>query len=106
MARLILSLKGVVQREYQLNKERMTIGRKPDNDIQIDNVVVSGEHALITTTLDDSFLEDLGSTNSTYVNGKPIKKHEKHALRNGDVVGLGNHELKYHATTDEDFEKR
>jgi pSer/pThr/pTyr-binding forkhead associated (FHA) protein len=106
MAKLVLSLNGVVQREYQLNKERMTVGRKPDNDIQIDNLAVSGKHALIITILDDSFLEDLGSTNGTYVNGKLIKKH---ALRDGDVIGVGKHELKYvneHATADdEEFEK-
>lgn len=106
MAKLVLSLNGVVQREFVLNKERMTVGRKPDNDIQIDNLAVSGKHALIITILDDSFLEDLGSTNGTYVNGKLIKKH---ALRNGDVVGVGKHELKYvneHATADdEEFEK-
>ena len=106
MAKLVLSLNGVVQREHQLNKERMTVGRKPDNDIQIDNLAVSGKHALIITILDDSFLEDLGSTNGTYVNGKLIKKH---ALRDGDVVGVGKHELKYvneHATADdEEFEK-
>lgn len=106
MAKLVLSLNGVVQREFVLNRERMTVGRKPDNDIQIDNLAVSGKHALIITILDDSFLEDLGSTNGTYVNGKLIKKH---ALRNGDVVGIGKHELKYvneHATADdEEFEK-
>ena len=106
MAKLVLSMNGVVQGEYQLGKERITIGRKPDNDIQIDNLAVSGKHALIITILDDSFLEDLGSTNGTYVNGKLVKKH---ALRNGDVVGLGKHELKYineHATADdEEFEK-
>ncbi|MBI4696658.1 MAG: FHA domain-containing protein [Gammaproteobacteria bacterium] len=106
MAKLVLSLNGAVQGEFLLNKERMTIGRKPDNDIQIDNLAVSGKHALIITILDDSFLEDLGSTNGTYVNGKLIKKH---ALRDGDVVGIGKHELKYvneHATADdEEFEK-
>ncbi len=106
MGKLVLSLNGAVQGEFQLNKERMTIGRKPDNDIQIDNLAVSGKHALIITILDDSFLEDLGSTNGTYVNGKLIKKH---ALRDGDVVGIGKHELKYineHATADdEEFEK-
>jgi pSer/pThr/pTyr-binding forkhead associated (FHA) protein len=106
MAKLVLSLNGVVQGEYPLNKERMTIGRKPDNDIQVDNLAVSGKHALVITILDDSFLEDLGSTNGTYVNGKLIKKH---ALRDGDVVGIGKHELKYvneHATADdEEFEK-
>lgn len=106
MAKLVLSLNGVVQNEYELTKERVTIGRKPDNDIQIDNLAVSGKHALIITILDDSFLEDLGSTNGTYVNGKLIKKH---ALKNGDVIGIGKHELKYvneHASAeDEDFEK-
>ena len=106
MAKLVLSLNGVVQGEYDLSKERLTIGRKPDNDIQIDNLAVSGKHALVITILDDSFLEDLGSTNGTYVNGKLIKKH---ALKDGDVIAIGKHELKYvneHATADDDeFEK-
>ena len=106
MAKMVLSMNGAVQGEFQLEKERVSIGRKPDNDIQIDNLAVSGKHALIITILDDSFLEDLGSTNGTYVNGKLVKKH---ALRNGDVIGLGKHELKYvneHATADdEEFEK-
>ncbi|MEX2515811.1 MAG: FHA domain-containing protein [Gammaproteobacteria bacterium] len=106
MGKLVLSMNGVVQGEYELDKERVTIGRKPDNDIQIDNLAVSGKHSLIITVLDDSFLEDLGSTNGTYVNGKLIKKH---ALKNGDVIAIGKHELKYvneHATEDDDeFEK-
>ena len=106
MAKLVLSLNGAVQGEFSLGKERVSIGRKPDNDIQVDNLAVSGKHALVITILDDSFLEDLGSTNGTYVNGKLIKKH---ALRDGDVIGIGKHELKYvneHATADdEDFEK-
>ncbi|MGB1882470.1 MAG: FHA domain-containing protein [Gammaproteobacteria bacterium] len=106
MAKMVLSMNGAVQGEFPLDKERISIGRKPDNDIQIDNLAVSGKHALIITILDDSFLEDLGSTNGTYVNGKLVKKH---ALRNGDVIGLGKHELKYvndHATADdEEFEK-
>ncbi len=106
MAKLVLSMNGVVQGEYQLDGERLTIGRKPENDIQIDNLAVSGKHALIITILDDSFLEDLGSTNGTYVNGKLIKKH---ALKDGDVIAIGKHELKYvneNASTDDDeFEK-
>jgi len=106
MAKLVLSLNGAVQGEYELNQERVSIGRKPDNDIPIDNLAVSGKHALIITILDDSFLEDLDSTNGTYVNGKLVKKH---ALKNGDVVSIGKHELKYvneHATADDDeFEK-
>lgn len=106
MAKLILSLNGAVQGEHPLNKERITVGRKPDSDIRIDNLAVSGKHALIVTLLDDSFLEDLGSTNGTYVNGKLIKKH---ALKNGDVIGIGKHELKYinecATADDDDFEK-
>jgi pSer/pThr/pTyr-binding forkhead associated (FHA) protein len=106
MAKLVLSLNGVVQGEYELNKERLTIGRKPDNDIPIDNLAVSGKHALIISILDDSFLEDLGSTNGSYVNGKLVKKH---ALKDGDIISIGKHELKYineHATADDDeFEK-
>jgi pSer/pThr/pTyr-binding forkhead associated (FHA) protein len=106
MAKLVLSLNGVVQGEYQLDKERLSIGRKADNDIPIDNLAVSGKHALVITILDDSFLEDLGSTNGSYVNGKLIKKH---ALKDGDVIAIGKHEMKYVnelATADDDeFEK-
>jgi pSer/pThr/pTyr-binding forkhead associated (FHA) protein len=99
-------MNGVMQGEFELSKERLTIGRKPENDIPIDNLAVSGKHALIITILDDSFLEDLGSTNGTYVNGKLVKKH---ALKDGDVIAIGKHELKYvneNATADDDeFEK-
>jgi pSer/pThr/pTyr-binding forkhead associated (FHA) protein len=92
MAKLILSLDGMVIREYPLTKERTTLGRKPHNDIVIDNLAISGEHAMIMTILNDSFLEDLGSTNGTLVNGQPIKKH---FLQNNDVVELGKYKLKY-----------
>jgi pSer/pThr/pTyr-binding forkhead associated (FHA) protein len=105
-AKLVLSLNGAVLREYPLSKERLTVGRKADNDIHIDNLSVSGQHALIITILNDSFLEDLGSTNGTFVNGKLIKKH---ALQNGDVVAIGKHELKYvndqASSSESDFEK-
>jgi len=92
MARLILSLDGQVLAEYNMNKERYTIGRLPDNDIRIDNASVSGHHSLIINILNDSFLEDLNSTNGTYVNGKLIKKH---ALQNGDVITVGHHQLRF-----------
>ena len=104
-AKLILSLNASVLGEYVLDKERITIGRKAENDIQVDNLAVSGQHAAIITILNDSFLEDLDSTNGTFVNGKLVKKH---ALRNGDVVTIGKHELKYlneEATGEDDFEK-
>jgi pSer/pThr/pTyr-binding forkhead associated (FHA) protein len=92
MARLILSLDGQVLAEYNMNKERYTIGRLPDNDIRIDNPAVSGHHSLIINILNDSFLEDLNSTNGTYVNGKLIKKH---ALQHGDVITAGHHQLRF-----------
>src|SRR5258708_688034 len=92
MAKLILSMDGLVLKEISLTKERTTIGRKPHNDIQIDNLAVSGEHAVIVTILNDSFLEDLGSTNGTVVNGNAIKKH---FLQNNDVVELGKYKLKF-----------
>ena len=105
--KLVLSLDGTVLGEYPLGKERILIGRKPHNDIQIDNLAVSSEHAAVITILSDSFMEDLGSTNGTLVNGQMVKKH---FLQNGDVIELGKHKLKYlndtpSATTAEDFEK-
>ena len=92
MARLILSLDGQVLAEYNMNKERYTIGRLPDNDVRIDNPAVSGHHSLIINILNDSFLEDLNSTNGTYANGKLIKKH---ALQHGDVITIGHHQLRF-----------
>ncbi len=92
MARLILSLDGQVLAEYNMTKERYTIGRLPDNDVRIDNAAVSGHHGLIINILNDSFLEDLNSTNGTYVNGKLIKKH---ALTHGDVITIGHHHLRF-----------
>jgi len=107
MARLILSLDGQVLAEYNMSKERYTIGRLPDNDVRIDNPAVSGHHSLIINILNDSFLEDLNSTNGTYVNGKLIKKH---ALQHGDVITIGHHQLRFsdQQTTDheqDEFEK-
>ena len=102
MARLILSLDGQVMAEYNMNKERYTVGRLPDNDIRIDNPAVSGHHSLIINILNDSFLEDLNSTNGTYVNGKLIKKH---ALQHGDVVTVGHHQLRFVDTQSADTEQ-
>ena len=101
MARVILSLDGQVMAEYNMNKERYTIGRLPDNDIRIDNPAVSGHHSLIINILNDSFLEDLNSTNGTYVNGKLIKKH---ALQHADVVTVGHHQLRFIDTQSSDTE--
>ena len=94
-------------KEYPLNKERTTIGRKPHNDIVIDNLAVSSNHAAVVTILNDSFLEDLDSTNGLSVNGTPTKKH---FLQNNDVIEIGKYKLKYlndqpTQTSAADFEK-
>lgn len=107
MAKLILSMDNLVLKEIPLNKERTTLGRKAHNDIQIDNLAISGEHAVIVTILNDSFLEDLNSTNGTFVNGQQVKKH---FLQNNDVIELGKYRLKYvnealQQASQADFEK-
>ncbi|MFA6904462.1 MAG: FHA domain-containing protein [Gallionellaceae bacterium] len=106
-AKIILSMDGVVLQEYALNKERMTVGRKAHNDIVIDNLAVSGEHAAIVTIQNDSFLEDLDSTNGVMVNGITTKKH---FLQNNDVIEIGKYKIKYlndqpTQTTAADFER-
>ena len=90
--KLILMFHDQVLGEFPVDKERLSIGRKASNDIQIDNLAVSGEHCRVITVLDDSFLEDLGSTNGTIVNGKRITRHP---LKNGDIIEVVKHRLKY-----------
>ena len=92
MAQIILSFDGKLVKEYELDKELITIGRKPTNDIHIDNLAVSGTHAKILTILNDSFIEDLNSTNGTLIGGQRISKH---ALRNGEKIIIGKHALEY-----------
>lgn len=92
MAKLILTLDGAFLGEHDLDRDLLTIGRRPNNDVHIDNLAVSGSHAVVRTIGNDSFLEDLDSTNGTIVNGKPIKKH---ILQHGDVIELGKYQLKY-----------
>jgi pSer/pThr/pTyr-binding forkhead associated (FHA) protein len=98
---------NLVLKEIPLDKERVMIGRKPQNDIQIDNLAISGAHAVVVTILHDAFLEDLDSTNGTFVNGQQVKKH---FLQNNDVIELGKYRLKYvkepsHQVAQDDFEK-
>lgn len=92
MAKLIYTLEGVLVAEYPLNKERISIGRREDNHIHVDDLAVSGEHAVITTIGRDSFLEDLESTNGTLINGKRVKWY---ALQEGDEIQLGRARLRY-----------
>jgi len=92
MAKLLLGFNDETLREYELDQETMTIGRKSDNDIHIDNLAVSGHHAKILTILNDSFIEDLGSTNGTLINGEKVNRH---ALQNGEIIVIGKHKLTY-----------
>jgi pSer/pThr/pTyr-binding forkhead associated (FHA) protein len=92
MPKMIVSIDGVVIKEVQLTKDRTTLGRRPYNDIVIDNLAVSGEHAVMQMSGNDVFLEDLNSTNGTYVNGKAIKKQQ---LQSGDTVEIGKYKIKF-----------
>jgi pSer/pThr/pTyr-binding forkhead associated (FHA) protein len=105
VGKLIVTDSNGTTRDVPLNKERVTIGRSPDNDIALDDKAVSGHHAVVITILDDSFLEDLDSTNGTQVNGKQVAKHP---LSNGDVISIGRNTLKYQGegkADEDDFEK-
>ena len=92
MPKMIVSIDGVVIKEVQLTKDRTTLGRRPYNDIVIDNLAVSGEHAVLQMTGSEVHLEDLNSTNGTYVNGKAVKKQ---LLQNSDTVEIGKYKIKY-----------
>ena len=92
MPKMFISIDGVVIKEVQLTKDRSTLGRRPYNDIVIDNLAVSGEHAVLHMSGDGVFLEDLNSTNGTYVNGKAIKKQQLHS---GDTVEIGKYQIKF-----------
>ena len=102
MGKLVVSLDNVVIKEFQITKERTTLGRRPYNDIVIDNLAVSGEHAVLTAAQSDVFIEDLNSTNGTYINGKAVKKQ---LLSNNDVVEVGKYRIKFLAEEAEDYEK-
>ena len=103
MPKIIVSIDGVVIKEVQLTKDRTTLGRRPYNDVVIDNLAISGEHAVFQMTGHDVFIEDLNSTNGTYVNGKAAKKQQ---LVNGDTVEVGKYKIKYVAEVAGDgFEK-
>ena len=103
MPRMIVSIDSVVIKEVKLTKERTTLGRRPYNDIVIDNLAVSGEHAVIHMADDGVEIEDVGSTNGTYVNAKAVTRQE---LRNGDIVEVGKYKIRFLQEAEgENFEK-
>jgi len=102
MGKLVVSLDGVVIKEVQITKDKTTLGRRPYNDIVIDNLAVSGEHAVLQMVGADVFIEDLNSTNGTYINGKAIKKQ---LLSHNDTVEIGKYKIKYLVDESGDYEK-
>ena len=103
MPKMIVSIDGVVIKEVQLTKDRTSLGRRPYNDIVIDNLAVSGEHAVLQMSGNEVHLEDLNSTNGTYVNGKAVKKQ---LLLNNDTVEIGKYKIKYiNEIAEAEFEK-
>jgi pSer/pThr/pTyr-binding forkhead associated (FHA) protein len=102
MGKLVVSLDGVVIKEAQITKDKTTLGRRPYNDIVIDNLAVSGEHAVLQMVGSDVFIEDLSSTNGTYINGKAIKKQ---LLTHNDTVEIGKYKIKYLVDDNNEYEK-
>jgi pSer/pThr/pTyr-binding forkhead associated (FHA) protein len=102
MGKLVVSLDGVVIKEVQVTKDKTTLGRRPYNDIVIDNLAVSGEHAVLQMVGADVFIEDLNSTNGTYINGKAVKKQ---LLAHNDTVEIGKYKIKYLVEDGVDYEK-
>jgi pSer/pThr/pTyr-binding forkhead associated (FHA) protein len=102
MGKLVVSLDGVVIKEEQVTKDRTSLGRRPYNDIVIDNLAVSGEHAVLQMVGSDVFIEDLNSTNGTYINGKAVKKQ---LLQHNDTIEIGKYKIKYLLDETPDYEK-
>ncbi len=102
MGKLVVSLDGVVIKEVQITKDKTSLGRRPYNDIVIDNLAVSGEHAVMQLVGNDVFIEDLNSTNGTYINGKAVKKQ---LLQHNDTVEIGKYKIKYLIEEGSDYEK-
>lgn len=93
MLQISLNLDGKTLANYESQADSISIGRNPKNDIQIENMAVSNFHAVVKKMLNTYFIEDLNSTNGTFVNEKKISKYE---LLDGDEVIIGKHSLQFH----------
>ncbi len=94
MPKMTVYMDGAVVKEIELTKPRTTLGRRPYNDIVIDNLAVSGEHAVFLLTEGQVTLEDLNSTNGSYVNGKAVKTQR---LQDNDQLEIGRYKIQFHA---------
>ena len=101
MPKLILTLEGAVIREYSIDKDSISIGRKHGNDIQLNDLTISGRHTLVTKVSDNIFIDDLGSTNGTLLNGARIAKSKLH---HSDVIQIGNYQFTFFSHEEEDYE--
>ena len=100
MPQLIATVQGVEVRHVYLHKDRTTLGRKPGNDIVFDSMAVSGQHcAFDLMGVADVYVEDLGSTNGTYVNNRVVK--ERTRLQDGDVLAVGPYRINYLQASEE-----
>jgi hypothetical protein len=100
MPQLIASVEGVQIKHVYLHKDRTTLGRRPNNDIVFNNLVVSGEHCVFDLQgLADVYIEDLASTNGTYINGKMIKSRQ--LLHDNDIIAIGNFRIQYLAASED-----
>lgn len=101
MPKLILTLDGAVIREYSIDKDSISIGRKHGNDIQLNDLTISGRHSLITKVGENTFIDDLGSTNGTLLNGARVAKSK---LQHSDVIQVGNYQFTFFSNEEEDYE--
>ena len=101
MAKLIMTLDGAILREYMIDKDSISIGRKHGNDIQLNDLTVSGRHSLITVAGQNTYVDDLGSTNGTLLNGARIAKS---LLKHGDIIQVGNYQFTYFSDDEEKYE--
>lgn len=99
MPKIIIMMDGKLFKEVTLTKERTTLGRRPHNDIVIENLAVSGEHAALSMQSGDVFVEDLNSTNGTFLNGRVVKKQQ---LRHGDSLEIGRYKIRFESDADAD----
>ncbi|NOY66075.1 MAG: FHA domain-containing protein [Gammaproteobacteria bacterium] len=100
-AKLIMTLDGAILREYPITKDSFGIGRRHGNDVQVNDMTISGRHVLLTTIGIDTFVEDLGTTNGTMVNGNYVSKL---LLMHGDIIQVGAHQFTYFTQEDMDYE--
>ena len=101
MAKLIMTLDGAILREYMIDKDTISIGRKHGNDIQLNDLTVSGRHSLVTVVGGNTYVDDLGSTNGTLLNGARVAKS---LVKHGDIIQIGNYQFSYYENDQEEYE--